>query len=302
MHFVLGVLSGEPNEVNDLLAPFQENNMGDCPMEYMEFWDVEEEYSEQYKNESSKRVIMPDGRFLSEYDREFDIVLPHEIPFSEYDYDYLKLGENEKVIKKIPEGLEIKDILLKIIYSTFEDFLSNCCGFSKNEETGKYGYWYNPDSKWDWYELGGRWRGLLLVQENKYHQIGSPGVFGDDLENRDVPKGYKWVDHAKIKDIEWDLMREIEEKNAAKYWDDIQEKRKNNETIECIFCDVKGNKEDYIKERSYFHLYAALTYYGEWHDKDSFEDIEKTWEESYFDNFINNVSSELYLSIIDCHI
>lgn len=25
---------------------------------------------------------------------------------------------------------------------------------------------YNPNSKWDWYEIGGRWKDILLVREN----------------------------------------------------------------------------------------------------------------------------------------
>lgn len=34
-------------------------------------------------------------------------------------------------------------------------------------ENGKYGYMttYNPDSKWDWYALGGRWRGYFQAKE-----------------------------------------------------------------------------------------------------------------------------------------
>ena len=26
--------------------------------------------------------------------------------------------------------------------------------FKEREEMGAYGYWYNPDAKWDWYQLG----------------------------------------------------------------------------------------------------------------------------------------------------
>ena len=31
---------------------------------------------------------------------------------------------------------------------------------------GKYGYYINPNAKWDWYEIGGRWAGMLLVKSN----------------------------------------------------------------------------------------------------------------------------------------
>lgn len=29
---------------------------------------------------------------------------------------------------------------------------------------GRYGYWYNPNAKWDWFTIGGRWRGMLEVK------------------------------------------------------------------------------------------------------------------------------------------
>ena len=32
------------------------------------------------------------------------------------------------------------------------------------DETAKAkGYWHNPNAKWDWYEIGGRWRGMLRL-------------------------------------------------------------------------------------------------------------------------------------------
>jgi len=40
-----------PEAVHKLLAPYQENNMGDCPAEFMEFVDIEDEYRELYTTE-----------------------------------------------------------------------------------------------------------------------------------------------------------------------------------------------------------------------------------------------------------
>lgn len=34
-------------------------------------------------------------------------------------------------------------------------------------ETGKRGYWENPNAKWDWYSLGGRWAGFFRLKPGK---------------------------------------------------------------------------------------------------------------------------------------
>ena len=50
-HFTVGVIVDKlsDEEVHKKLAPYQENNMKDCPKEYLEFNSVTEEYKEQYE-------------------------------------------------------------------------------------------------------------------------------------------------------------------------------------------------------------------------------------------------------------
>ena len=66
------------------------------------------------------------------------------------------------------------------------------------EEAKKWGYeidsdenllsTYNPDSKWDWWVVGGRWSGYLVLKER--------------AENGDIIK----VDQADFNEIDWDYM------------------------------------------------------------------------------------------------
>ncbi|GJM78137.1 hypothetical protein HMSSN139_06330 [Paenibacillus sp. HMSSN-139] len=70
-HFTVAVITESLDKVEDLLAPYQENNMGDCPKEYLEFHDVEEEYRKIYENESLERIQLEDGRIVSPYDKVF---------------------------------------------------------------------------------------------------------------------------------------------------------------------------------------------------------------------------------------
>lgn len=74
---------------------------------------------------------------------------------------------------------------------------------------------YNPDSKWDWWTLGGRWQGSLPIKDGieiKPNQIGGSGVFGNgSMYDRGV-------DMVQIKDIDFDfLVKEATEKANAEY-------------------------------------------------------------------------------------
>lgn len=96
----------------------------------------------------------------------------------------------------------------------FADWFGEC----KNEETGDWGYWYNPKAKWDWYVIGGRWTGLLKFKTDVHRARvdglvgnGRPGVFGEP--NTDLSRG----DYASAGLIDWDgmLKDRIENKIGA---------------------------------------------------------------------------------------
>jgi len=50
---------------------------------------------------------------------------------------------------------------------------------------------YNPDSKWDWYALGGRWSGMIKLKKGATGVVGRPGVGGNKTG----------IDQARKKDI-----------------------------------------------------------------------------------------------------
>lgn len=110
--------------VESLLAPYQENNMGDCPRDFMQFNEMTEEIEE-----SCKDVITSDSHFGKE--------------------------NPQSVGKTVFEH-----------YGSFDLVATKYCGYKLDEETGKYGYWENPNRKWDWWQIGGRWAGWLPQKTN----------------------------------------------------------------------------------------------------------------------------------------
>ena len=88
---------------------------------------------------------------------------------------------------------------------TFEEFIPSWCGAQQNSE-GVWGRYTNPNSKWDWWTIGGRWSGLLMLKPEAYGQgeNGHGGVL--NRANSDP----KFADSALSKQIDWEGMRQRE--------------------------------------------------------------------------------------------
>jgi hypothetical protein len=79
---------------------------------------------------------------------------------------------------------------------------------------GKNGEVYstrNPKSKWDWYELGGRWTGFLKLKEGERGETGKQGLMTSPAK-----QGY--ADSALLGDIDIDGMVAEAMEDATKRW------------------------------------------------------------------------------------
>ena len=154
------------------------------------------------------------------------------------------------------------------------------------DECGNLYYLVNPNAKWDWYEIGGRWSGKLIVS----------GV---------------GVDSARIKDIDWDEMRSNNIKQHKKWWKEFKDREKNGEHN---FGDGRmkrfKDEDEYIRSGVNFKTFAVLKD-DEWFECGSMgwfgcssasKDEEKDWNDKYWDRFIRDEDPETFLTIVDCHI
>ena len=186
---------------------------------------------------------------------------------------------------------------------------------------------YNPNSKWDWYSIGGRWRNLLLTKIDNKDVVAAMSL--EDVLNggsnlkKEVPEGYKWVDGARIKDIDFNKMKEISNiyNKSIRFWElyiEGQEPQteEEKELIKWTFYTKEyyieryGTKEHYAKIEDTFHTYACLDEKG-WNEKGrmgwwAFDNATKESEDAYIEKFyeiINNTENQdKYLIIVDCHI
>lgn len=72
---------------------------------------------------------------------------------------------------------------------------------------------YNPDSKWDWYQLGGRWSGMLHLKPGKKGVTGESGVFDNE----------PGIDQAFKKDIDFESMYQHAREEATEHYRQVVE-------------------------------------------------------------------------------
>lgn len=262
-HYTVLVVGENPETQ---LEPFQENNMGDCPQEYLKFFDQEEEMMVDYKEGKGK------------------------------------------------EGMKHAEF-----YPTFEDFAQGWWGATRDPKTSKHGYWENPNAKWDWYQIGGRWTGFFKLKPGCNGAVGLPGVIGPTT----AKKG--WADQALKGEIDFDVQYGEAIQDAERSWLDWQFAKLAAEAMEegeaknkavrearsehlGMFLKPDITKEAFIEERSRISTFALLMD-GKWYargemgwwaivsdGKDPNEWDRQWWE------LVMNLPNDRQLTVFDCHI
>lgn len=72
---------------------------------------------------------------------------------------------------------------------------------------------YNPNAKWDWWTVGGRWRGHFIVK--------SPNTLG--LIHTSYDDGYQRCDGGPLHALDFDIMRSLAEQTASERYDRWEE-------------------------------------------------------------------------------
>ena len=152
----------------------------------------------------------------------------------------------------------------------------------------------NPEARWDWWVVGGRWKNYLRVKGGQ-------------------------VDSAPIKDVDFSLDQKAYEQ-ALRFWSVVVDHEPISEDIEGeykdfwgpqYYVDTYGTKENYAKQCAQFSTWAVITPDGEWHEcgqmgwfglSSETKETRDDWYDNYYDRFIANIDPELWITIVDCHI
>ncbi|MFC1535761.1 hypothetical protein ACFL4H_00175 [Candidatus Neomarinimicrobiota bacterium] len=312
-HFTVLVIG---DDVDGQLAPFQENNMGDCPEEYMEF-EVEIEFGKEKEYQDSELS----GEWMNKPERKAD--------------------------------------LIKYKAMSPEEFIKEYTGWEKGENG--WGYMTNPNCRWDWYQIGGRWAGMFklkngvaapvpnfsygwdakerekMLKQNRTDQaqkgdIDFAGMIAADVERAGlqydtVEKFYggkipkitiPWksiIDNKNYKDWDIDAKRKLYHDQPAKKTEKKLKAALPDTDRDLRWTDLEDyqcTKEEYLKgvaDRT-ISTFAVLRN-GEWLEKgrmgwwgmhDATDEDAKEWNKSFYDTFIKDLPDDTLLTIVDCHI
>lgn len=163
---------------------------------------------------------------------------------------------------------------------------------------------YNPQSKWDWYEIGGRWKGRLRMKN-----------------------GYP-VDSAPAGLVDWDAMFSPKVSAVAKnreFWDEyvlgkvpggvekenyLREKYPYEFYRPEYYLKRYGTKGEYIRRLSLWATHAVVDEKG-WHEpgrmgwfgcSNATPESERDWEDNYRSRFIDTLDPDDRVILVDCHI
>lgn len=168
---------------------------------------------------------------------------------------------------------------------------------SEHDDEGNLYYLGNEDAKWDWYEIGGRWSGMLKKLD---------GTRCDECE---------------VKDLDLSLDKDMYEK-AKRFWEVVVDKQplKDGEYADgftswykdSYYKDTFGDKETFAKDKASLSTLALLLD-GKWHEqgKMGWFGMSDTTSDSLkeYTKFFNKTLEELKethphatVTLVDCHI
>ena len=114
--------------------------------------------------------------------------------------------------KAIEENMAFDDgTLFSDKYKDLDSYAKDYFGYSEIPgEKGRYGYEDNPNAKWDWWVIGGRWKGYFYVKNTENAMVGEMGVPEMVSREHHPEDASKWeldpnqADVALLKDVDWE--------------------------------------------------------------------------------------------------
>lgn len=267
-HFAVAVLTDGTKTVSELLEPYQEHNAPEpVDKKYLVFTDTEEGNRANY--ESGVRTFY----HINAKDGENEaLVTSWNKAFRKPDAPRWRRSSSDY---EVPDGTRVVEVPLTAIYPTFEDYMREYLNEDRDAETGRYGYWENPNAKWDWYEEGGRF--MQFCRE----ALGGSCV--------------------RVGEIKFDP--EKERRKAEEEWEE-----QKDSPLWQLMC--RGlSKEQYIESAGYLSFRACVTPDGEWHEvgemgwwgmSSETADELLEWEAHFAERFLGDPN--LTLTVVDCHI
>jgi len=299
-HFSVLVITKTPGEVESVLQPFHEYECTGTKDQYVVWVDQTKEMETEF-NEKTIPMIFQDGKMLC---RKWNA--------EDHNLD----------VNNLPVNCEIKDTLMKEIYASIVEMAIHYHGYDEdNFRADKIGRVTNPNSKWDWWVIGGRWSDFLHLKS---------GGKADQAQKKDIDfEAPKQEARARAKEsyaraktalgsltfIGWD---EVRDKKFPGEIDKARDFYKDQEAIKALRAEFKSpwlECDDFLlDEETYLHnaeLSSISTYAvikdGKWlaHGEMGWwglsSDENDSWQKD-FGTILDSIPEDMFLTVVDCHI
>ena len=255
-HYTVGIITKEKpsyTQIEDMLEPYSEN-LRVAP------------YIVRSYEEVKKELVKYLEKVVKYYEENNEL-------------DKRRIAET----KKLAEALKEDDIKYIRDWNEIDKYYYGI------DEKGNALSTYNPNSKWDWWEIGGRWNGLIKNNQQKLVElkpIVSKGQYSEEELKEMYPEQYK------------DYMDML---NGKSYY--------KKEYILSQYPDL----ETYVMKTENLYTYALMLPNGEWIEPGEMgwfglsgasDEENREYEEKYW-KIIKEMADkypEGYMTIVDCHI
>lgn len=311
-HFTVLVVTDTPDQVGEVLQPFHEYECTDVDDEYVIDVDCTDEVNKWLARELFVGTSKINGEIGYQYNLE---------RAEEKLADFKIMSQEEYCLLK---GESISDEI--------KDW------FNYELKDGKWFNHTNPNSKWDWWLIGGRWSGSLELKEGKSGAAGrKPLVMGggesdgiDQALKGDIDFESKMKGAADEAAIEYDKAAKIIDRREWKTWKECRESAEsidiardeyNNQLVIkdlkkewdspfADLCEFKTDRDSYIKTKanSAISTFAVLKD-GKWYERGdmgwwgcvSDEKEVNSWN-GEFKDLLDTIPDDKFLTVVDCHI
>lgn len=218
-HFSVIVIG---DDIEKQLQPYHEYECTGRLDQYVKFVDLTDEVVAEFESDTHTRIRLPNGQLKKTSDKMFyRPATPEELkkiglPIGSgvaggiiFNTEYR--DGKPKVTVQDHSGLEEVEVPVRELYADVKEYAEKFHGYDIHAQTGRIGRMTNPDARWDWWQVGGRWTGFFKGRD------GVEGVVGEEgLMTEPARPGY--FDSLLKGEIDFEAMRaEAAEKAHADY-------------------------------------------------------------------------------------
>lgn len=333
-HFAVMVIG---KDVEKQLQPFHEFECTGIDDQYVQDIDKTDELREAYKKDKQKCLRSPEGKLVNYYNNQF---YRNPTPAEEESQHVFNKGQK---VHFIPEGwVEVEVPVCEMM--TEAEFAADNYGDEiivtsqdQIDKKGKNKYGHilvdggtvcryidrtNPNKKWDWYQVGGRWSGMLLVRGQEKNSAIKKNIKVGLMRGKEEEECRKhYAEFAAIaKGRTWEPWDSVIKRFPENKIDEAREFYGSQAVIEDLRKDREfcfDNNDQYLRSldslvkeaRDSAIVTFALLKDGKWFERGEMgwwgivlnEQDRDVWN-AQFNKMFDELPDDTLITIVDCHI